>query len=217
MQCAGKKHLLQKIPNRYLQLILGLFTKSDPGFSHSEEADICRSLLQAYEQGDQELLENMVRRQQVSFLDNEIAKLSRTLTVPGETLSSGATGYGLPMSSSWSHSSNYSQQPTPPPSLQPARAPMPSDTRALSPAEARAELYGNRQYSEKPAIPPPSRDPRPYQTTPDPSNEKGYLPNDRELDEDFSKLNLQPSRPAPQPPKSQPLSVEEGDDYDGLR
>lgn len=194
---------------------------SDPGFSHSEEADICQCVLQAYEQGDQELLENTVRRQQISFLDNEIAKLSRTLTVPGETLSSGATGYGLPLSSSSGYSSNRSQ--TPPT----ARAsPMPSETRALSPSEARAELYGNRQYSEKPAMPtppPPSRDPRPYQAPPppppaDPSNEKGHLPSDRELDEEFARINLQPSRPAPQPPKSQPLPVDQDDDdYDGLR
>ncbi|CAG8501330.1 815_t:CDS:2 [Diversispora eburnea] len=54
-------------------------------FVQSEESAIASSLLDAFEQGDQELLEQTVRRQAVTFLDNGIAKLARGLQVPGKS------------------------------------------------------------------------------------------------------------------------------------
>ncbi|KAI8977020.1 hypothetical protein BDF20DRAFT_820816 [Mycotypha africana] len=56
----------------------------------SEEAEIAEQLLKAYDERDQSLLEKTVRLQHVTFLDNEVVKLARMLTVPGETLSSAA-------------------------------------------------------------------------------------------------------------------------------
>ncbi|RCI04333.1 hypothetical protein CU098_012623 [Rhizopus stolonifer] len=61
---------------------------NDAGFAQSEEAEIAEDLLKAYEERDQELLEKTVRLQHMSFLDNEVVKLARLLTVPGEVLSS---------------------------------------------------------------------------------------------------------------------------------
>ncbi|KAI8047971.1 soluble NSF attachment protein [Gilbertella persicaria] len=60
-----------------------------------EEAEIAEDLLKAYEERDQELLEKTVRLQHMSFLDNEVVKLARLLTVPGEVLSS-TTIYNMP-------------------------------------------------------------------------------------------------------------------------
>ncbi|KAJ2956156.1 hypothetical protein NQZ79_g7943 [Umbelopsis isabellina] len=70
------------------------FCSRDGGFPQSEEAEISDDLIKAYEHGDHELLVKTVRRQNITFLDNEIARLSRTLTVPGQSLGGG--GYGTP-------------------------------------------------------------------------------------------------------------------------
>lgn len=56
---------------------------SRSAFVQSEESVIASTLLDAFEQGDQELLEETVKRQHITFLNNEIAKLARTLQVPG--------------------------------------------------------------------------------------------------------------------------------------
>ncbi|CAG8636271.1 6708_t:CDS:2 [Paraglomus occultum] len=56
---------------------------SNYDFVQSEEAAIAHSLITAFEQGDQDLLEETVKRRTVSYLDNEIAKLARNLVVPG--------------------------------------------------------------------------------------------------------------------------------------
>ncbi|CAG8501260.1 7239_t:CDS:2 [Gigaspora margarita] len=53
-------------------------------FVQSEESAIACALLDAFEQGDQELLSQIVRKQTVTFLDNEIAKLARGLQVPSD-------------------------------------------------------------------------------------------------------------------------------------
>ncbi|CAO3702984.1 unnamed protein product [Rhizopus stolonifer] len=65
----------------------------DAGFAHSEEAEISEDLLRAYDQRDQELLERTVRVQHMTFLDNEIVKLARLLTVPGEVLTQKHSAY----------------------------------------------------------------------------------------------------------------------------
>ncbi|KAI8063550.1 soluble NSF attachment protein [Gongronella butleri] len=54
----------------------------------NEEAGLAQQMLRAYDESDQELLEKTVRDQHFSFLDNEIVRLARSLTVPGESLSS---------------------------------------------------------------------------------------------------------------------------------
>jgi hypothetical protein len=76
----------------------------DAGFPQSEEAEISDDLIKAYEHGDQELLAKTVRRQNITFLDNEIARLARTLAVPGDSLGGG--NYGTPQGSG----NRYAQQ-----------------------------------------------------------------------------------------------------------
>lgn len=100
---------------------------NDPGFAGSEEAEIAEDILRAYETVDQELLEKTVRLQHVTFLDNEVVKLARVLTVPGEILSN----------SSPTRNKQQQQQ-------QYQRAPPlvnNNDVRNMSHAQARAELY----------------------------------------------------------------------------
>lgn len=70
------------------------FYRRDAGFPQSEEAEISDDLIKAYEHGDGELLAKTVRRQNITFLDNEIARLARTLGVPGENVRS--NNYGAP-------------------------------------------------------------------------------------------------------------------------
>jgi hypothetical protein len=52
-------------------------------FVQSEESAVSSSLLDAFEQGDQKLLDQIVRRPIVTYLDNDVAKLSREIQVPG--------------------------------------------------------------------------------------------------------------------------------------
>ncbi|KAI7887860.1 uncharacterized protein EV154DRAFT_426736 [Mucor mucedo] len=72
-----------------LILAIGDDVEAGKQFSYmcGEEAEIGEDLLKAYDTRDQELLEQTVRLQHVTFLDNEVAKLARLLTVPGEVLS----------------------------------------------------------------------------------------------------------------------------------
>ncbi|KAL0076580.1 soluble NSF attachment protein [Phycomyces blakesleeanus] len=199
---------------------------SDSGFSQSEEAEICQALLQAYEEGDQELMEQTVRRQHVNFLDNEVARLARTLTVPGEVLSSGLSGTSSVTSSKLygstngppSHSAvrgnpaaaNQSQRPTNGASSHSSSGghipPQP-----MSPAQVRAELYSR---------PPPRQQP---QTQPQQPQEV-EKDNTRGVEEDFAELRVQPGPkpvahvPAPAPaPVAQTTEDDEDDEYDGLR
>lgn len=109
-----------------------IYFSNDPGFAGSEEAEIGEDLLKAYDTRDQELLEQTVRLQHVTFLDNEVAKLARLLTVPGEVLSNttrkdqhhhrqgGGGGQGRMTGNT-------------------------SDVRNMSHAQARAELYNRPQ------------------------------------------------------------------------
>jgi hypothetical protein len=123
--CAGKvflflhKFLRMKIPN-------SVFNRNDPGFAGSEEAEIAEDLLKAYDTRDQELLEKTVRLQHVTFLDNEVAKLARLLTVPGEVLSSAS-----PKRDNNRQQQQYQKMPSADN----------SDVRNMSHAQARAELY----------------------------------------------------------------------------
>ncbi|KAG0171529.1 hypothetical protein DFQ28_000874 [Apophysomyces sp. BC1034] len=112
----------------------------DPGFMLSEEAEICQCLLQAYNEGNQELLEATVRRQHVSFLDNEVAKLARTLTVPGEVLSGGHQ-HSQPAY----HVRDRTQS-----SPRPTQASGTGDVHTMSPAQVRAELYSRPAKQEPP-------------------------------------------------------------------
>ncbi|KAG9287433.1 hypothetical protein G9A89_023805 [Geosiphon pyriformis] len=65
-------------------------------FVQSEESAVASILLDAFEQGDQELLEETVNRQIITFLDNEVAKLARNLHVPGGILRSSTNKVSLP-------------------------------------------------------------------------------------------------------------------------
>lgn len=96
---------------------------NDAGFAQSDEAGIADDLLKAYDERDQVLLEKTVRLQHVSFLDNEVVKLARLLTVPGEVLSQNNGGAYNPRAGN--HQQRMSEQ----------------DYRNMSHAQARQELY----------------------------------------------------------------------------
>ncbi|KAI9029728.1 soluble NSF attachment protein [Phycomyces nitens] len=200
---------------------------SDSGFSQSEEADICQALLQAYEEGDQELMEQTVRRQHVSFLDNEVARLARTLTVPGEVLSSGLSGTSSVTSSKLYGSAIPSSHSTGRPAVttqpqRPANGQNHSSSgghippQPMSPAQVRAELYSR---------PPPRQQPQPQ---PQPQPQEMEKVNSKGLEKEFAELRVQPgpkpvapasasaSGPAPAP-VAQTTEDDEDDEYDGLR
>lgn len=189
---------------------------TDPGFAQSEEAEIGQALLQAYEEGDQELLEQTVRRQHISFLDNEVAKLSRTLTVPGEMLSS---GMGAPPSVASSTSASYASRPPPssrPPRPSPAAAAASagaptSDIHAMSPAQVRAELYSTPASKKVPQQPTTTHPPPPQ---PAPTVEY-HQPTPQDLDEEFARLNM--DKPINEKKPSPAPVVDDDDDFDDLR
>ncbi|CAO3626516.1 unnamed protein product [Cunninghamella echinulata] len=156
---------------------------SDPGFMQSEEADIGQHLLQAYDEGDQQLLEKTVRRQQVSFLDNEIAKLSRTLTVPGESLlTQPPSNYREPPNQPYA----YQQQP-PQSDLynRSANYQPPSSSSYSSPPPGYNGPTGD-YLPEKQQYPPPTNTYPAYQPTPtQPSQARpppSYQPDDEDDD-----------------------------------
>ncbi|KAI9321548.1 hypothetical protein BX666DRAFT_1851168 [Dichotomocladium elegans] len=166
----------------------------------NEEAEIGQALLDAYEQGDQELLEHTVRRQHISFLDNEIAKLSRTLTVPGEMLSSGMGAASVASSGSTGYASRPNSRPS-------TRTPAGNnDIHAMSPAQVRAELYSTpmskKQYPDK------TTTEFPHTSTPRQPQPPQQLTHD-DLDEEFARLNMQPNAKKAQAPLE-----EEDDDFD---
>ncbi|KAJ3021007.1 UNVERIFIED_CONTAM: hypothetical protein HDU68_009873 [Siphonaria sp. JEL0065] len=53
------------------------------GFYDSDEGEICHHLVEAFETYDDELLANVLKRPNIRYLDNEIAKASQTLRIPG--------------------------------------------------------------------------------------------------------------------------------------
>ncbi|KAI8384375.1 uncharacterized protein BYT42DRAFT_493520 [Radiomyces spectabilis] len=194
----------------------------------NEESDISQCLLQAYEDLDQELLEKTVRRQQVTFLDNEIVKLARTLTVPGEGLTGGTTP--------GPHNQYAPPRETAPSPRSPpiSRASPRGNVHDMSPAQVRAELYGSQSTQEPSSHRSPAKEehapPPPYTTGPHdvhPSADE----KERFLDEEFARLNMKDEKPkpvtattspapapapAPRTPVSPPAKHEEDDDDEGL-
>ena len=179
--------------------------------------------------------------QHISFLDNEVAKLSRTLTVPGETLSSGGID-----------SQRHQQRPMQVPPLQSTRAPPPhpgtnytsssgnnkpsmsSTVHGMSPAQVRAELYSTpssnynnnkNSYNEKPStvastgtsVPPQQQQPpHPPVSQSQPDEKSYYQPTPHDLDEEFARLNTDDKKKQ-SPHQQQPpptLPQEEDDDFD---
>lgn len=57
-------------------------THSDDGFFNSSEGHAANDLLSAYSTGDAEKLQTALASHVVSYLDNEVTRLSRTLKVP---------------------------------------------------------------------------------------------------------------------------------------
>ena len=168
-------------------------------------------MLQAYEEGDQELLEHTVRRQHISFLDNEVAKLSRTLTVPGEMLSS---GMGAPPSVTSSTSASYASRPpsSRPPRASPATGAPTSDIHAMSPAQVRAELYSTPASKKVPQQPTATHPPPPQ---PAPIAEY-QQPTPKDLDDEFARLNMDHKPVNEKKPPAAP-TVDDDDDFDDLR
>ncbi|KAI9472178.1 MAG: hypothetical protein EXX96DRAFT_583141 [Benjaminiella poitrasii] len=111
----------------------------DAGFAQSEEATIADDLLRAYDERDQELLENTVRLQHVTFLDNEVIKLARLLTVPGEVLSSSSAT-----------SPNHANRSSPYYQHAKTATNNNNNVRGMSHAQARAELYSSSNNNRTP-------------------------------------------------------------------
>ncbi|KNC82448.1 hypothetical protein SARC_05263 [Sphaeroforma arctica JP610] len=53
------------------------------GWSNSDDGRLADHVIQAYDEGDQELMEATVKKQRFGYLDNEVAKIARGLRVPG--------------------------------------------------------------------------------------------------------------------------------------
>ncbi|KAJ3099443.1 hypothetical protein HK100_004886 [Physocladia obscura] len=53
------------------------------GFYDSEEGEICHQLVESYENYDEEQLANILKRQQIKYLDNQIALAAQSLRIPG--------------------------------------------------------------------------------------------------------------------------------------
>jgi hypothetical protein len=109
--------------------VISFFHRNDAGFATSTEAELGDNFLRAFEQRDQALLENTARDQHITFLDNDIAKLARVLTVPGEVLSSVRPQQREMENRPLQYNNQaYQQQPTPPPPQQsPYHSPPPSN------------------------------------------------------------------------------------------
>eukprot|EP01135_Chromosphaera_perkinsii_P003805 Nk52_evm51s255 gene=Nk52_evmTU51s255 len=54
-----------------------------PGFLKSEESRAAHEAIQAFEEGDQESLDSTISKQTFRFLDNEVLKFCKQLSVPG--------------------------------------------------------------------------------------------------------------------------------------
>ncbi|KAI9199788.1 uncharacterized protein BJ171DRAFT_517093 [Polychytrium aggregatum] len=84
------------------------------GFSPSEENEAATDMLQAFDAGDDELLSKALQRMVITFLDNDVARLAKSLRVPGGRQptnayarpgpGNGASTWGPPAASSQSHS-----------------------------------------------------------------------------------------------------------------
>ncbi|KAI8337287.1 hypothetical protein BC941DRAFT_353129 [Chlamydoabsidia padenii] len=227
--------VLQKLASRShiykanLSLLIILFALGDEveagkqfnNMCANEEADIGQSLLQAYDELDQVLLEKTVRRQQVTFLDNEVAKLSRTLTVPGESLSV------QPPTSSYRSQTNqqYQYKNTSPPATTPSSS-------GYGASQTKNELYGrppsSNQQSSSPPPPPQYSGPQqgyPVEKQPPPPHHYQQPVTDVDLDEEFARLNTNPSprqehqppRPGNGPPPPFHQHDDDDDDDDDLR
>eukprot|EP01134_Creolimax_fragrantissima_P005744 CFRG5744T1 len=55
----------------------------DGGWTNSEDSRYADYVIQAFNEGDQELMESVVKKQRFGYLDNEVAKIARSLRVPG--------------------------------------------------------------------------------------------------------------------------------------
>lgn len=62
-----------------------------PGFSNSDEAIAAEKVLDCFDQGDAEGMKTCTSQALFTYLDNEIAKLSRSLRVPGDVGGRGLT------------------------------------------------------------------------------------------------------------------------------
>eukprot|EP01114_Cavostelium_apophysatum_P015201 TRINITY_DN409_c0_g1_i1.p1 TRINITY_DN409_c0_g1~~TRINITY_DN409_c0_g1_i1.p1 ORF type:complete len:312 (-),score=62.55 TRINITY_DN409_c0_g1_i1:58-993(-) len=62
------------------------------GGMSSPEVKVAAELLEAYEKADAEALKTCLGRQAFTFLDNNVAKLSRSLKVPGQALKTTSSG-----------------------------------------------------------------------------------------------------------------------------
>ncbi|RUP02328.1 soluble NSF attachment protein [Jimgerdemannia flammicorona] len=196
------------------------FCVRDSGFPQSEEASICHGLLDAFEQGDQDLLDQTVARQNITFLDNDIARLARQLKVPGESLTGGG-GLGA-TSLSPAVGASYKQTyvtPSPMPSRTPypPRQPISSGAPVQTlgyPAPSRAGDPPSpqpREHDRAPqqALSPPVTDRLPAQQPTSPTqHSRGY---DHDTQQEQSRYNDRGRAPPPQQEYGRPPSSPQQD------
>lgn len=90
------------------------------GFIQSEESAVAHGMLNAFEQRDQEYFNQTAARQHVGFLDNEIARLARSIVISNDLIGNpGLVGHGAPGGEQWTDNKEY------PPQYQQFNAPQP--------------------------------------------------------------------------------------------
>lgn len=78
------------------------------GFVQSEESAVAHGMLDAFERRDQEYFNQTAARQHVGFLDNEIARLARSIVISNDLVGgSGPMGHGAPGGEQWNDSKKY--------------------------------------------------------------------------------------------------------------
>ncbi|KAJ3200651.1 hypothetical protein HDU82_008717 [Entophlyctis luteolus] len=129
-----------------------------------EEGEISQHLIEAFENYDDELLSNVLKRQTIKYLDNEIAKAAINLRIPGSGNPSTQQG------SSQAPSSGYNLQQT---GFPQQYAPQQFPNLPLNPSRPVTSPANTAGFSAT-----PSRNPTPPQTASPPSTRPAYAPRD---------------------------------------
>ncbi|KAI9329188.1 soluble NSF attachment protein [Obelidium mucronatum] len=140
------------------------------GFYDSDEGEICHHLVEAFETYDEELLGNILKRPNIRYLDNEIAKASQTLRIPGSGRApngpqnfNGTTQFQPPPQQQQSQSGGYAAppqgfQPPPAPQQQQGYTP-PQGFQPRPPTGSGQQLYGGPSTPPQHEFQPPARSP----------------------------------------------------------
>lgn len=105
----------------------------EDAFLSSDECALAEDLVRAYKMGNEELLQTTIRKQGFNFLDNQIARLSRKLTIYGGGRAPPAAAAAAAPSSRTQSRERQQPRTTPPNSIPPPAppAPVPAPVRAI--------------------------------------------------------------------------------------